>query len=258
MNCMDIRKSKVNLPILKRIYINTVEPKRASLLLLLFSLLLLAACVPITEDEDIPASPSAPTVEEEQKVFPPGIVLLTDGSGIAAVRVEGNADAEEDTEQAATLTINRPTVNIRSGPSTDSEIVAKAAEGDTFSTSGRSEEGWWRICCVDRDDAYVDSAQTAWISQTVVTPDEAAQALPALQPLFPEDLSASWNVQYECGSRRCAVAECAAVSRTVIRNKRDLRWLEINRIVTWEEACRGRFHVAAPNRPSGGNRAISQ
>ena len=239
MNCTDNRKRKSNLPILKRIYINSAEPKRISLLLPLFGLLLLAACMPIVEDDIAPASPPAPMVEEEQNILPPGIVLLTDGgTGIDAEGIDGNATAEEDTLQVATLTIKRPNVNIRSGPSTDFQIVSNAVEGDTFATTGKTEEGWWRICCVaGTDNAPDDPAQTAWIYQTVVEPDEAAQALPALLPLFPEDLSARWNVQYECGSRRCAVSECAAVSRTERTSKRDLRWLVINRIVTWEEAC---------------------
>ncbi len=239
MNCTDNRKRKSNLPILKRIYINSAEPKRISHLLPLFGLLLLAACVPISEDDIAPASPPAPMVEVEQNILPPGIVLLTDGgTGVDPEGIDGNTAAEEDTLQVATLTIKRPNVNIRSGPSTDFQIVSKAVEGDTLTTTGKTEEGWWRICCVaGTDDAPDNPAQTAWISQTVVEPDEAAQALPALLPLFPEDLSARWNVQYECGSRRCAVSECAAVSRTEVHNKRDLRWLEINRIVTWEEAC---------------------
>ena len=43
MNCTDNRKRKSNLPILKKIYLNSAEPKRISLLLPLFGLLLLAA-----------------------------------------------------------------------------------------------------------------------------------------------------------------------------------------------------------------------
>ena len=203
------------------------------------SLLALAACVPIPAEDPSLAVTQAIVVTEEEDPYPPGIVPLEEGGAdITAQGTDGNDAAASDIPEAATLTIRRPNANIRSGPSIDFQIVGKAVEGETFTTTGKIEEGWWRICCFEgAGDAEGELIQAAWISQIVVTPDERAEALPTLFPLFPEDLAASWNVQYECGSRRCAVNECAAVSRTEINNRRDLRWLEINRIVTWEEAC---------------------
>ena len=202
----------------------------------------LAACVPIpAEDPALAEAMIAEITEaiEEVNALPPGIVSMAGQGGESGLQSDGEDEEGALAEpETATLTVRRPTVNIRSGPSIDFQVLAKASEGDTFTTTGRTEEGWWRICCIDvSDESEVERMQTAWISQIVVTPDKAAEALPPVIPLFPENLAASWDVQYECGSRRCAVNECAAVSRTEIHSSRDLRWLEINRIVTWEEAC---------------------
>ncbi len=203
------------------------------------SLALFAACVPIpTEDPDLALAQETAEVEEE-KALPPGIVPLerVDGATVSQ-EPDGEETAASESPAPAILTVRRPKANIRSGPSIDFPIVAKAVEGDSFATTGRTADGWWRVCCFDGvGDAVVETTQTAWMSQIVVSPDENAEALPTLIPLFPVDLAASWNVQYECGSRRCAVNECSAVSKTEIHNDRDLRWLAINRIVTWEEAC---------------------
>ncbi len=226
-------------------YIKRAQP-RGGFLLWLFPILCLfalAACVPIpAEDPNLVVTEEIVIVEEEDP-FPPGVVPLIVGSvDNDSMESEGDDAEANDITDTATLRIRRPKANIRSGPSIDFQVVAKAVEGDTFTTSGQTEEGWWRICCFEgagegAGDVEGEDTQTAWISQIVVTPNAAAEALPTLFPLFPEDLAASWNVQYECGSRRCAVNECAAVSRTEINERRDLRWLEINRIVTWEEAC---------------------
>lgn len=203
------------------------------------SLFALAACVPIPVEDPNLAVAQVTVEAEEEEALPPGIVSLERiGDEVMAAESEGVEAASDERAETAILTIKRPRANIRSGPSIDFQVVSKAVEGDTFTTTGRTDGGWWRICCIyGEDETEVETPQTAWISQIVVTPDENAETLPPLIPLFPEDLAASWNVQYECGSRRCAVNECAAVSRTEIHNTRDLRWLEINRIVTWEEAC---------------------
>ena len=214
------------------IYINRARQERTPLLLL-FSLLLLAACMPITPDEPAPAPASDQMAVEEPRTLPLGVHPI-EQSGAAAAAV----DAEETALPQGTLTINRPRANIRSGPSTAYLIVSRAVEGDTFTTTGRTDGGWWRVCCVaGPSDDPDEPTQSAWLSAIVADPDAASTALPLIQPLFPGDLSSSWNVNYECGSRRCAVSECAAVSRTELLDTPDLRWLEINRIVTWEGAC---------------------
>ena len=222
-----------------RLRVNTGQNTGLTCLFLCLSLALLAACMPIpTEDPELALAQAIAEVEEEEPL-PPGVIPMAivdlDSELQSSV---GEVAAPSASPAPAILTVKRPRANIRSGPSVDFQIVAKAVEGDTFTTTGQTAEGWWKVCCFDSvDDPDVEPSRTAWMSQIVVTPDENAEALPTLIPLFPQNLAASWNVQYECGSRRCAVNECSAVSRTEIHNDRDLRWLAINRIVTWEEAC---------------------
>lgn len=208
-------------------------PNLAALLFLICSLLLVAACMPIAPEEP------APLALEEQPVYPPGVQPMAYlEPEVDEQQTTENASEAQDLANQAVLTVLRPNINIRSGPGTDFQIVANAVEGDSFTTIGKTGDGWWQVCCVEPSgDSESEQSQTTWIYQSVVTPDETAEALPVLQLLFPLDLAALWNVQYECGSRRCAVSQCAATSRTEVQNIRELRWLEINRIVTWEEAC---------------------
>ncbi len=241
MKCSDNRKGGPT-PLLQiGIYINSAGAKSSQLCALLAVVLLLAGCVPITEEGQAPEPTPTPTpvVEEEQVVLPPGILMLeADGMGSDIGEGDESGDGVAVGPQQAAVRVNKAKANIRSGPSTDFEVVASAVEGDAFTTTGRNESGWWRICCVaGPDDSAGEATRTAWLSEIVVEPDEIAQALPGLGPLFPDDLTAVWDIQYECGSRRCAVSTCAAVSQTEVLDNSDPRWLEINRIVTWEGAC---------------------
>ena len=233
MKCADSCRNRSIVLQHARGFINRARPKRASHILLLLSVVVLAGCMPIVATEPSPA------ITGEQERYPPGIEPLPEGAaGVEGQESDADASGEGDSAEPATITIQRRNVNVRSGPGLDFEVVANAVDGDAFTTTGKSEEGWWRICCfAGPGDAPGEQTRSTWVSQVVVAPNQAALDLPFLVPLFPEDMTASWNVQYECGSRRCAVSECAAVARTEIHNTGDLHWLEINRTVTWEEAC---------------------
>lgn len=184
-------------------------------------------------------------VAVEQAEPPPGIAPLTPDS-VASAPADSPTDADGaesvgadgPTEPAsAIVTVQNRSVNVRSGPGIDFEAVAGAAAGDTFTTTGKTEGGWWRVCCLPGSADADGEGRRAWISARVVAPNATAEALPPLTPLFPDDLTAAWNVEYECGSERCAVAECTAVVAAEVRNSQDPRWLEINRSVTWADAC---------------------
>ncbi|MBX2998056.1 MAG: SH3 domain-containing protein [Caldilineaceae bacterium] len=174
---------------------------------------------------------------------PPSVTSLTDDP------LEGEA-AAEDTESTidagSAFTSERPTlqvanrsVNVRSGPGLNFPVVAGAQQGAIFEAIGRSEdEGWWRICCVrGPNDGPGEATQFAWISDVVVTANEAAREQPILGPLFPQDLQAQWDVNYACGSERCEVVRCSAVISATVRSASDPRWLEVERKVTWDEGC---------------------
>ncbi len=168
----------------------------------------------------------------------PGVVLLADQPPDLEQERSENGD-DEAGEEAPTVTVRNENVNIRSGPGLGFSTIDVAPQGETFEALGRTESGeWWQICCVPRPDEEAEEATgTAWISDIVVTPNEAALELPVLGPLFPDDLEAEWVVDYTCGSDRCEVKQCTAMISADVRNAEDEEWLEIERRVNWNDGC---------------------
>lgn len=189
---------------------------------------------PATADET-PGEEAAPEVADSQGADAPGVTAVEPAEPVTG---EENA-GEESAGDEALVTVRNRSVNIRSGPGLDFSVVFGAAQGDSFTALGLSEdEGWWQICCIPSpNDEQDNPTQKAWISNRVVTASEEAIALGVLRPLFPDDLTAAWNVTYQCGSERCVVTECAAEVTASVRNAADPRWLEIDRVVTWDEGC---------------------
>lgn len=174
---------------------------------------------------------------------PPSVTSLSDEAAdaeIAAEDIESSVDAETLlADDAPVLIVSNRSVNVRSGPGLDFPVVAGAREGATFQAIGRSaDEGWWRICCVrGPNDGPDEATQRAWISNVVVTANEAARAQPILGVIFPQDLEAQWDVNYACGSERCEVIKCSAVISATVRSAADPKWLEVERKVNWEDDC---------------------
>ena len=162
-----------------------------------------------------------------------------DAPGVTAVAPAESGTVIDAETTSATVTVKNRSVNVRSGPGLDFSVVNGAAQGDTFTALGLSDdEAWWQICCIPGpNDERDNPTQKAWISNRVVDVSEAAAELGVLRPLFPDDLTAAWDVSYQCGSERCPVAECAAQVTASVRNDADARWLEIDRNVTWDEGC---------------------
>lgn len=233
------------------------------MLFLVFSLLTLSGCVadPMTVSEVLQAMPNLtqgpPTgiqmLENAQAAAPaddaaPAEVAIeeapatephVDAPGVTAVEPT-QEPAVDDTETiSATVTVKNRSVNVRSGPGLDFSVVFGASQGQVFQALGLSEdEAWWQICCIPGpNDNQENPTQKAWISNRVVDVSEEAAALGVLRPLFPEDLTAVWDVSYQCGSDRCVVTECMAQVSATVRNARDPRWLEIDRNVTWDLGC---------------------
>lgn len=185
--------------------------------------------------DNAPEEAPAPAPVEEN-AEPAGVAA----PGVTAVEPAEIAPVEEeDQTDEAVVTVRNRSVNIRSGPGLDFSVVFGAVQGDSFTALGLSEdEAWWQICCIPGpNDEQDDPTQKAWISNRVVDASEDAIALGVLRPLFPDDLTAAWDVSYQCGSERCVVTECAAAVTAEVRNAADPRWLEIDRTVTWDEGC---------------------
>lgn len=54
------------------------------------------------------------------------------------------------------IVVLNPRVNIRSGPSTDFDIVGQAEEGSRLEVVGRNQDSnWWQVCCVNGQEGWI-------------------------------------------------------------------------------------------------------
>ncbi len=138
-----------------------------------------------------------------------------------------------------TVTVRNRSVNIRSGPGTNFQVIAGARRGASFQAIGRNgDSSWWQICCVrGPEDGEDEATRVAWISDIVVDVEGPGDELPVVGELFPGDLTATWSVDYECDSQRCVVPKCEGEIQALVRNAEDKRWLEIERQVSWQGDC---------------------
>lgn len=75
------------------------------------------------------------------------------------------------------VTITGPTVNLRSQPSTDSEILVTVPNGTTFEMTDQNSTGdWYQICCVNNSTAWVYS-ELASVEEKVVSVVPTASAV---------------------------------------------------------------------------------
>ncbi|MEZ4682047.1 MAG: SH3 domain-containing protein [Caldilineaceae bacterium] len=121
---------------------------RISILLLLL-LLFTAACGGGEEPTPTPTRTPEPggQVETLPTPTPQPAVPVTDTQSTTNAPTAQAAPPSTTDEGAAdeqeVATVNAALLNIRSGPSTDNEIVATAEEGQQFTIEGRSDDGQW-------------------------------------------------------------------------------------------------------------------
>jgi hypothetical protein len=142
-------------------------------------------------------------------------------------------------EVTVTIATEGSRANIRSGPSLDAPIVAKANPGDTFNITGKSADGeWWQVCCVrGPGDETGEATETAWLASVVAEIDGDIDAIPVIAPLLPDDVQASWQVDWACGSERCEVKSCGATINAKAGDATNEQWLQIEHDVTWDNDC---------------------
>ncbi len=211
-----------------------LEPRLGLFLLILLTGILLAGCAtdPNTMQQIFPMmGPGASADVQPQEVASPAPV--TQASPTLTPTPTPTPLPE------VTATVRNRRVNIRSGPGLDFPILAKAQQGDAFQAIGRNpESSWWRICCIQRPgDKEGQATQPAWIAASVVTVTGPGEELPVVTGLFPDDFTARWSVEYECGSQRCAVPRCTGTVTAKVRRADSPRWLEVDRTVTWAGNC---------------------
>lgn len=125
--------------------------------------------------------------------------------------------------------------NIRSGPSLDAPIVAKANPGDTFPVTGRSADGeWWQI---ELAAAEGEAGEAAWIATVVVETEGNVDAVPDVQSLFGTDIASTWHMDWACGSERCELPTCTATVTANADAGGTSQWLQVEHAVTWQDGC---------------------
>jgi hypothetical protein len=129
--------------------------------------------------------------------------------------------------------------NVRSGPSIDAPIVAKANPGDVFEVIGKSADGeWWQICCIPGPaDAAGAATESAWIATVVVATEGNVEAVSDVESLFPTEISSSWRMDWSCGSERCELEACSATVTASADGEGSPQWLQVEHTVTWDDGC---------------------
>lgn len=129
--------------------------------------------------------------------------------------------------------------NVRSGPSLDAPIVAKANPGDAFEVTGKSADGeWWQICCIPGPaDEVGEATESAWIATVVVETEGNVEAVPVVQSLFPAAISSIWRMDWSCGSERCELSRCSATVTATGDGEGSPQWLQVEHDVTWDDEC---------------------
>lgn len=154
------------------------------------------------------------------------------------VAAEENPALDSSLPQAVVVT-GDVTANIRSGPGLAFPLVGSAAPGTSFRVVGKTDdEAWWQVCCIqDGVDGSDGEANLGWMADIVVNVDGDTGALPVISPLLPDQLEATWTVDWICGSDRCDAKACTATADAQAIGVADQRWLSIDHSVTWDDAC---------------------
>jgi uncharacterized protein YgiM (DUF1202 family) len=65
-----------------------------------------------------------------------------------------NIDIKADAGAQLQVTTDSSSLNIRSTPSTDGELVGKAAHGEIVTLVEKTDDSWWRVRTADGEEGY--------------------------------------------------------------------------------------------------------
>lgn len=140
-------------------------------------------------------------------------------------------------ETTTTATINTQNIraNLRSGPGTNSTIVAKANPGEVYEIVGRSEDGLWYEVALSEP---ISDTATAWVSAELVHVGDGVVPVSAnAEVLLDRDLTAEWAVEWSCFSDRCPVRACEANVAAEVNRDPANNFLPVEHTVVWDEGC---------------------
>jgi len=184
------------------------------------------------------ASSNSPAVASESEIVPPPDTF---GGLISSISEYVSPTPIPTPEPSTTVIVNTngARANIRSGPGLDFPIVAKGYPGDAFEVLSRSgDQAWWQICCItNADGATTTTADESWVAASVVRVAGDGEDVAISQQLLRPDLAGSWEVDWQCGSDRCEVKQCAAAVEASANDTSGQQLLTIDHEVVWDDSC---------------------
>ncbi len=74
--------------------------------------------------------------------------------GMASGDLMMNVDIKADAGAQLQVTTDSSSLNIRATPSTDGDVVGKAAHGETVTLVEKTDDSWWRVRTADGEEGY--------------------------------------------------------------------------------------------------------
>ncbi|MFN8494242.1 MAG: SH3 domain-containing protein [Caldilineaceae bacterium] len=105
--------------------------------------------------------------------------------------------------------VNTPLVNIRSGPSTDDEILTTVDRGEEYEIVGKNAKGdWWKVCCVDDKPGWVSTelVDTDGPVDSVAVAKDEAQAEATTAPTSANAVRAATTAPTEISTSQAVTA----------------------------------------------------
>lgn len=213
----------------------------------LFALaLLLAGCGTTSVSESLAPTAGPPIIENRLIDDLADYVAPTPTPEPEAEQADEAAAEDAEDEAAQNLVVvntQGARANLRSAPTLDAEIIGKGNPGTIWQIISASEDGeWYQICCLEgANDAEGQATTPAWVASSVVTATTGVAdfALPAEsvgEPLLADGMEARWEVDWACGSDRCAVSECTATV-TATADSPNQQYLQVEHGLVWEDGC---------------------
>jgi hypothetical protein len=120
--------------------------------------------------------------------------------------------------------------NVRTGPSTEYDALLMATKGQELEVIGSNQDHtWWQVA--------LPEGGVGWMHFVTVDTGAHSQELPVILPAVPDDLTASWAVQWECNAQGCPRENCLGNSHARALQARSRRWVEVLREATWQDGC---------------------
>lgn len=74
--------------------------------------------------------------------------------GMTSADLMMNIDIKADAGAQLKVTTDATNLNLRSTPSTEGEIVGKAAHGETVTLVEKTDDSWWKVKTADGEEGY--------------------------------------------------------------------------------------------------------